>query len=440
MQGMAFVRVSVHERAKRDAVETGLAVAEHEVARKAGADYELTLHQAAVLIQLDDDPDAVKELRKVAKKKPAAFDHEAQRLIGAKATRDEIAKTRAEYEANGVTVVDWPAWNDPDTAFLRDLRTGDGEPLTEENYAGKPGHAVAVGESWRGVAVEHVVVNWKLHGLRKLTGTGSTAGRKLTEEEKATRREVITNNKAWDSAEKGRRTWLTNLLSRKRLPADALAFAATVLASRSHEVGRAVQSRHRIARLLLGLDQTVGDDPLAGLIEKTPNKAENVTFALALGALEGATHRHTWRNPTEAARAYFQQLSNWGYNLAEVEQFVTATDTRTDSADDAARDSEPPRGFRRLRCVSLPGRGETVSCSVVSFLGFDRCEVVDGFVGPFGVEPSTQFRVPVRRVRRRARDRRGGSVRPCRRRSVTPRGRCRRCRPPNPPTGRRRPR
>jgi hypothetical protein len=44
--------------------------------------------------------------------------------------------------------------------------------------------------------------------------------------------------------------------------------------------------------------------------------------------------------------------------------------------------------------VSLPGRGETVSCSVGDFLDLDRCQVVDGFVGSFGVEPGD----PVQRV------------------------------------------
>ena len=49
--------------------------------------------------------------------------------------------------------------------------------------------------------------------------------------------------------------------------------------------------------------------------------------------------------------------------------------------------SEPPRCFRRLRVVSSPGRAETVSCSVVDGLDLGGGEVVDGFVGAFGVPP-----------------------------------------------------
>ena len=52
-----------------------------------------------------------------------------------------------------------------------------------------------------------------------------------------------------------------------------------------------------------------------------------------------------------------------------------------------AHRTEPPRGFRTLRFVSVPGRDETVSCSVVGGLDFGRCQIVDRFVGPLVVEP-----------------------------------------------------
>ena len=48
---------------------------------------------------------------------------------------------------------------------------------------------------------------------------------------------------------------------------------------------------------------------------------------------------------------------------------------------------EPPRGCRTLLMVSLPGREETVSCSVVRGLDLGGCEVVDRFVGALVVEP-----------------------------------------------------
>ncbi|WP_083460431.1 ParB/RepB/Spo0J family partition protein [Jiangella muralis] len=199
LEGMSATAIARQTGAKRKEVEAGLVVAGHDVAAAAVADYDLTLDQAAVLVELEDVPDALAELREVAKRNPAMFDHYAQRALDAKATRDEIARLRAEHEAQGYTVVDWPTYGNTDTLFLRELLTPDGERLTEENYAGKPGHAVAIGERWGEVAVDHVVVDWREHGLQRLGSTGTVTGGKLTDEQKAERREVVANNKAWAS-------------------------------------------------------------------------------------------------------------------------------------------------------------------------------------------------------------------------------------------------
>lgn len=158
LEGMSPATIARRTGAKRAEVETGLVVAMNETASQAAAEYDLTLEQAAILGQLEDDADAVGALRTTAKADPAGFDHTAQRLLDAKARRDEIATVRAEYEVQGVTVVEWPSWNDPDVAFLPQLRTADGESVTEENYAGQPGYAMAIGEGWNGVSAKPVVV------------------------------------------------------------------------------------------------------------------------------------------------------------------------------------------------------------------------------------------------------------------------------------------
>lgn len=229
-------------------------------------------------------------------------------------------------------MVDWPGWDDTTTLFLRDLTTADGERLTEDNYTGQPGHAVAIGARWGRVDVAHVVVDWQAHGLRKITTLGQPRGGKMTDEEKAARRELIANNKAWASAEKVRREWLTTLLSRKRLPKGALPFAIITLATETFEVGKAVTDHHAMANQLLGYEYSYGHQPLASHIEDAPTKAPQIALALAVGALEAATDKNTWRNPDTTARRYFQQLADWGYTLSDVEQIVLGTtDDRTDS-------------------------------------------------------------------------------------------------------------
>jgi ParB family chromosome partitioning protein len=339
LDGMSVTAIAKQTGAKRDQIKTGLAVAGHDIAKQAVTEHELTLDQALVLIDFEDDPDALTALRDTAKRNPDGFDHHAQRLLDDKATKEEIAALTADYEAQGYTVVAWPSWDDTDTLFLRDLTDAEGERLTEENYTGKPGHAVAIGERWGSVSVGHVVVDWKAHGLRKISSTGSLRGGKMTEDEKAERRRVVANNKAWDSAEKVRRAWLTKFLGRKRLPGDAAAFAAITLTTATFEVGRAVQDHHTLACELISTEYRYGGvHPLAAQVIAAPTKAAHVTLAVALAALEGATSRATWRDPGKGARRYFQQLAAWGYTLSEVEQIVIGTNAAEDT--DAAEDTE----------------------------------------------------------------------------------------------------
>ena len=222
LEGMSSAKIARTTGTKRADVDAGLAVAAHENASKAVAEYDLTLDQAAVLIQLEDDPDAVEELREVAESDPTQFDHLAQELLDAKATKEEVAKLRADYEANGVTVVDWPSASDPDVAFLYHLRAADGSHLTEENYAGQPGYAIALDEGDRGsrghAGGRQLEAARPAPRVRSRLRPGRTDDRT---EEKAERRVVVANNKAWASAEKVRRGWVNKLLSSKKLPTDA---------------------------------------------------------------------------------------------------------------------------------------------------------------------------------------------------------------------------
>lgn len=322
LEGMSAATIARRTGAEKAEVETGLVVAQNETASQAASDYDLTLEQASVLIELEGDSDAVERLREVAKSDPSSFDHRAQQLLDAKVTQDKIAKLRAEHEGNGVAVVDWPSWHDTEVAFLRDLRTADGEPVTDENYAGKPGYAMAVGDNYGTVSAEAVVVGWKEQGLRRADGRGGPARGPMTDKEKAERRIVVANNKAWDSAAKVRRAWIRTLLSRKKLPADALTFGVRVLVEEASVIERAGTNGHRTAGQLFAGDGVTARATLAKTIDETPGKATHVLLAVALGALEASVDRSTWRNPTDRARRFLLQLAAWGYTLSDVEQLV----------------------------------------------------------------------------------------------------------------------
>lgn len=355
LEGMSVSAIARQTGTKREEVRTGLAVASHEVAAQAVAKYDLTLDQALVLAEFEDSPEMLADLTDIAKRDPESFDHHAQRALDAKATAQEIAALRAEHEAQGHTVVDWPGWDHPTIAFLRELRTADGERLTEETYTGQPGHAIAVGERWGRVAVEHVVIDWATHGLHKISAGGTRRGR-MTPEEKAERRTLIANNKAWNSAEKVRRAWLGKFLGRKRLPKNAVAYAARVLATDGDRIAKAATSGHKMAHALLGLEPGYRSTPLATLATENPTRAGHVILAIALAAQEEATGKHTWRSPGDSDAAYFRQLAAWGYHLADVEHIVTgepedqqdqdtgaeSIETETDPTDDRPQHQEDP--------------------------------------------------------------------------------------------------
>ncbi|MBY6062640.1 ParB N-terminal domain-containing protein [Microbacterium esteraromaticum] len=337
LDGMSITAIAKQTGTKRTTVKTGLAVAESDIAKTAVAQHALTLDQALILTEFEDDPDALAELTSIAARDPESFDHYAQRHLDDKATKEEIAALRAQYEADGYTVVDYPAWGDEDVAFFHDLLTADGERITEENYAGKDGHAVAIGERWGSIDIAHVVVNWREHGLTSIRHSQpTTRSGAMTEEEKAERRRVVANNKAWVSAEKVRRAWVTKLLGRKRLPSQALAFAATVIADSRYEVARAANDGHDMAATLLNLDgqRHYGQpNPIAAMTQATPTKAGHALLAVALGALEAATDKNSWRNPDQVTRQYLDQLAAWGYTLSDVETLITDPDSVTRTED-----------------------------------------------------------------------------------------------------------
>jgi ParB family chromosome partitioning protein len=157
------------------------------------------------------------------------------------------------------------------------------------------------------VRAVHVCTDPKGDGhVDRYAYTGGTERRAgpMTEEQKAERRALIANKKAWKSAETARREWLAGFAALKTAPKDAAAFLAGRLVASVYSLTKAyIQSRHRLARALLGLPEHVGygqPDPLADLVTTAvPAPAQHIALVLALAAIEDGTGTHTWRNPGE---------------------------------------------------------------------------------------------------------------------------------------------
>jgi ParB family chromosome partitioning protein len=154
----------------------------------------------------------------------------------------------------------------------------------------------------------------------------------MTDEQKAQRREVIENNKAWRSATTVRRQWLRSFVGRKTAPAGAERFILTALLSGDHVIRQAMETQHGLLRELLGLSSEEDIAWGAGVREidqlvhqvpgHSPKRATLLTAALLLAAWEAKTGTHTWRTPTADTRRYLGQMIAWGYEPSEVERLA----------------------------------------------------------------------------------------------------------------------
>lgn len=289
-----------------------------------------------VLAEVEDDPAVVKTLRQYVESGSGQFVHEAQRQRDKRAAKQQVEAVVAEYEARGLKRIAWPSYDDKETRPFSDLNRADGTALTEENYVGGNGYRFAVRDSWRGIEVGHFVTDWKKWGLKKRKADG-TVNTPWTDEQKAERRELIANNKAWGSAEVVRREWLATFLSRKTAPKNALAFVADTLIRNGGYLTKALSERHPLAKELLGAGKREYGKPdsLATLIEQNPTRTTTVLLAIAIAAHEAATSKSTWRFPDRDDRAYFEALSGWGYPLSDVEGIVVGI------APEATGEAEP---------------------------------------------------------------------------------------------------
>lgn len=331
------------------------------------------LLQAAVFVEFDGDSDAVTALTESLRKDPDRFNHVAQQLRDHREETRLRAETAAGLAEQGVAVIDEPDTYGGPIRSLSELRatqkTQPGTRLTPSKHAKCPGHAAYLDYSSRRpvdkrVEVVYVCTDYPAHQhplLWQNTSATATAvigagqrGGKMTEEQKAERRTVIANGKAWDSATKVRRAWLETF-ARKTPPKDATQWRTRMEAEGSPALQAALEKDHPLAVELLGLEPKQGrsrytrtvSHPIAdaaGTASKA--RAEMLTLIMLLAAIEDTTdRRRTWENPTPEQQAYITQLASWGYPLATVEQLVISSGqpaaTSSPTGGPADPDSQP---------------------------------------------------------------------------------------------------
>ncbi|GAA4706740.1 chromosome partitioning protein, ParB family [Promicromonospora umidemergens] len=332
---MSLLGVSVVEIANTTGhstsdVKAALTVAKTKKAKAVQAKYDLTLDQAAVLAEFENDTEAVEALTEIAMKSPDRFAHAAQQRRDGRDAAARLAEaTKALADAGIKQVTNWNAEVKDNKAAqeLQQLQSGEGKTVTPEAHAICPQRAAYIGTSHNGdIYTRHVCLNYKAAG-HKLNHAKANDTR--TEQEKETARaeraEVITNNKAWKSAETVRREWLAQFAKRKTAPKDAANFLAGSLTADTHSIEKASLGAHGLACEWLGLRTTGGwgsRQALSDLIAKaTSARALHIALVLALAAIEERTGLHTWRRSGSESR-YLRALEAWGYNLSDVEQIA----------------------------------------------------------------------------------------------------------------------
>ena len=325
LEGLSVAAIAKRTGHTKERVRASVTVAASKSATDALATGALTLDAALILAEFEGDEDATAYLLDVATDRPAQLPHAAQRIRDERAQEAIVAEAIATLTEQGIrTVTDRDEYH-----RLTSLTGADADSERPEidayAHASCEGHAILVKAPWRtedAAILTPVCVLPDAHHPRWGSPTTQQSG-PMTEEQKSERREVVANNKAWDSAEVVRREWLTTFLSRKTLPKDAASFAVRVAASSGGDLDKG----RSLAHALLGAELPSGyfGNALPD-IAKTASRTGHVLLALALAAVEQGTGRHTWRNPHEGlTRDYFKQIAAWGYTLSDVEQIVAAT-------------------------------------------------------------------------------------------------------------------
>lgn len=388
--GLSPAQITKQARIKRADVTAAIAISKSKLARAATARYEaLTLDQAALVAEFDDDPETVKAL--VVAAHEGSFDHAAQ------LARDErlLAKRREEILSSlteaGLTVIERPT--DDATRRLDRLTVSpaDRTRLDKTDHEQCPGHVAWVGADWFDVdangdpivfpdqpeypedlddedaeeaalqayeeaydewraacsqlrrhsrrmtmpAAVHGCAGWRGHGhgdAETMSGSSKPKVSELSETEreeaKAARKLVIENNKAWSASHPVRRAWLATFAKAKSTPKGTGAFLVTALSRDAHcltDVGG-----NQLAAELLGKKPgPYGRTDLTPAKSTPEPRALAILLLQALAGYEDALADNSWRHDgtDNATGRYLRFLAATGYPLSDVETYAMSKET-----------------------------------------------------------------------------------------------------------------
>jgi len=335
MFGLSAAQIAKKFSSDKKTIEAGLAVAKSTKTRAVlNAAPALDVQQGAIIAELAEDDDALRErLMKAAL--DGDLDHKAQQV------RDE--RTRATFKANllqqlkkqNIAVVGHPMYRDNAVAAVADLQDRHGVKLDPAAHTKCPGHSVYL------IETGDLKDPWKTEAACREFGKyghyrsgGKLRVRDMEPEqaarERAERADVINSNKAWESAEKVRRAWLTEYATRKTLPKPAARFLLESFTHGGSQLTLALRDGHPMGTKLLGINASPimaskRRTTLTDMLDKASDaRAQVICLALVLGAHEDATGKHSWRNVDSDTKRYLRFLADQGYKLSPVERRAAA--------------------------------------------------------------------------------------------------------------------
>jgi len=322
--GMSVAQIAKRTHQGKQTVTDALAVSGSATARETMADQNLTLEQAAVLIEFQHDPEALDVLTEAAASQEHDFDHTAAVIRQDRMAETAMTEAIAALTEAGITSIERPDYDSKTAGLDRLVDADSGERITAEGHAACPGHAVWLEyRRWGsnpGIIQNAVCTEPKVNGHKdQWASTGVQSRGPMSEQEKAERRTLIANNKLWDAATEVRRTFLTKIAQRKTPPSGAEAIISAALA----QVGT-YRSNTNPAQAweALALDATkVGKEVTAK--STTAKRHTVIALAVVLGTWEADAGRHTWRNPSPWDTRIMNALTGWGYTPSDVEALVS---------------------------------------------------------------------------------------------------------------------
>lgn len=311
--GLSAAQIAKRTHRPKEEVSAATTASASQVATQALSAHHdvLSLLDAAAIAEFEANDQVVSAIVQAAREGESTA-HVIQEARDDRAAQSAYDLTAACLRDKGHRVIDRPDYGSPITVLSQVMGTRDAtRAVSEAEHETCPGHAVYLQRSYmRGgdAAYSPVYVctdpKGNGHTVSDPYGRASTGGA-MGEEQKAERRTVIANNKAWDAAQQVRADWL---------------------ASFAKGTGKLTEAERFIARAVTRGEcppRTWAASPEAVKIDRMgPTAAIRHTVAVILGTWHENTSRTTWRTPDAQDARMLGAMIAWGYTPGPVEKLL----------------------------------------------------------------------------------------------------------------------